>query len=169
MRRGVSTVVATVVVVALTVLAAGIIGSFVIPFVKDGLTKSTSCQNINTFYQFDETLRSTCYRGSQHFFSIRAGTNTEHSARVQGFDVLLYGADGSTERIQARTASVTPSALTMKDGSPYTGLPGKGNTKTYSLTRSGGHYEKAAVFTVLQDGTICTQPGETTRFEVCTS
>lgn len=168
MRRGVSTVVATVVVVALTVLAAGIIGSFVIPFVKDGLTKSTSCQHIETFYRFDDTLGYNCYRGSEHFFSLQAGADKEQSARIQGFDLLLYSADGSTERVQARSGAITPGTITMKDGSPYAGLPGVGNTRTYASTRTTGHYEKASVFVVLTDGTICKQPGATMRFEVCT-
>jgi len=57
----------------------------------------------------------------------------------------------------------------MKDGSAYGGLPGVGNTKSYALTKSQGHYEKAAVFVVLRDGTVCKQAAGNARFEVCAS
>ena len=55
-KRGVSPVIAEILLVMLTIAAIGIVAGFVIPFVQNTLTKSTECTNYNDYFKFQEVF-----------------------------------------------------------------------------------------------------------------
>jgi flagellin-like protein len=55
-RNGLSAIVATIMIILLTVSAAGIIMGFVVPFVRDGLQESTECVAFQEYYKFNEDV-----------------------------------------------------------------------------------------------------------------
>lgn len=58
-RRGVSTVVATVLIITITVAAIGIIRVAIMPMLKNSLTKGTDCKDIDI--TIDTYEGYTCY------------------------------------------------------------------------------------------------------------
>jgi flagellin-like protein len=79
-KRGVSDVVATILVVLITVAAAGLLISFVLPFIQKSLNTGTECLKYKDYLKFAPDLKYTCYDATGlHGFSIRAATLGENA------------------------------------------------------------------------------------------
>ena len=62
-KKGISEVVATMLLVLLAVLGVTIIAGFVVPYIKDNLS-STGCFKARDYYKFDNSFGFNCYEGS---------------------------------------------------------------------------------------------------------
>lgn len=153
MVRGFSAIVATVLIVSLTVIIGAVLAAFVIPFVKDNLTGSTSCVPVNDFYSFEQSLGYNCYTSSNYKLSLAQRADSKEGEQIIGFNIVLQGSDGSGMLLQGQTTSAT---LLSLNGSVYPGLPGSGNVKTYRYD-SSSPYTRAQVYAVLSSGKTCEQ------------
>lgn len=163
MVRGFSAIVATVLIVSLTVIIGAVLAAFVIPFVKDNLTGSTSCVPVNDFYSFEQSLGYNCYTSSNYKLSLAQRADTKGAEQVIGFNVVLQGNDGAGTMHQGRATSDTLRSL---NGSIYPGLPGPGNVKTY-LNDTNARYTQAQLYAVLSSGKTCEQQGGTITLRQC--
>ena len=56
-KKALSDVVATVLIILLTVIAGAIIAQFIVPYVKDSLAESSECLDYNNgYFQFEEKI-----------------------------------------------------------------------------------------------------------------
>jgi len=111
-KRGLSPVIAALLVIMLTVTAVVIIATFLIPFVEDNLNDSTECLPYSGYFTFeevfefsDEDFRYNCYDLSDlHGVSVRAGNIDEDKEKeIDGFD-LLFVREGSSEKVSVRVS-----------------------------------------------------------------
>lgn len=163
--RGLSTVVATVLVISLTVIIGALLAAFVVPFVRDSLSGSTSCVNVQDYYTFDSSLGHNCYTPSSVIVSIAERTAREGVTPVVGFNLVLQGAGGVSTLFEARNA--TGNNLMGLQSEMYPGLPGSGNSKTYRNVTST-RYTSAQLSAVLASGKSCPQQGGTITLRLCT-
>jgi hypothetical protein len=154
MNRGFSAVVATVLIVSLTVIVGAVLAAFVVPFVKDNLSGSTSCVPVQTYYTFDGSLGHNCYTPSSYRFSIAERADTKGAEEVIGFNLVVQGTEGSGTMFQARAG--TGENLRALNANTYPGLPGPGNIKTYRNDTSA-RYTSAKLYAVLASGKSCEQ------------
>src|SRR3989344_3323596 len=114
-KRGLSPVVASVLLLLLTVSAVIIVAQFVIPFVKTSLQKSTECVDFANYFSFQERLkfRDRTYRYNCHNISssgdnlfgisIRADS-IDASEGLAGFEIRFVNPEGS-KKASVRTNS----------------------------------------------------------------
>src|SRR3989344_8294511 len=70
-KRGVSGVIATILLILLSLVAIGILAGFVIPFVKENLDESTSCIKVTN--ELSIVREKSCYTSTKTEVGIRNG------------------------------------------------------------------------------------------------
>jgi hypothetical protein len=162
MRRGISNVVVTVLLVLLGITAVGVIAAFIIPFVKDSLDDGTACLTYRDYYQFEEEFKMNCRQGSLHGASVRAAGSEGLAEEVSGMR-LTFSEEGSAKTVKIDAgADVKPGELTMLNPAAGTfSIPGPGEVRTYVHTSSEA-YTKVKVFPVLKTGKVCDVTDEIT-------
>lgn len=163
-KRGVSPVIATVLIILVTIAAAGIIAGIAVPFVRDGLDKSTECLEFKEYYNFEKSIEfnNTEYRYNcvktvpvsgesvnRYGFSVRANTVNKKdnlSDKLGGFNVVLYTEDGKSEVI-----SVDENYDNVIESE---GIPLEGEIKTYYYD-SDEFFINMEVYSRLNGGRVC--------------
>src|SRR3989344_8034348 len=88
-KRGVSPVIATVLLLVLTIVAVSILAVFIIPFVKNSLGTSKGCFDVLGDIKFDAESRYNCnYQnasGARSGFSVRIDSD-----EIVGFSLTLF-------------------------------------------------------------------------------
>ena len=149
-RRGVSPVIATVLLLVITVVLVGIIAGFVVPFVNKLLTGSGECYDVLKDLEFKDTGYS-CYVSAPApgytGFSVRV-----NDAAIAGFRVVLYS-EGTAEprEVIGGIPSDTVRTLNGDFNTPLT-LPPVGGVSTY-VTQ--GAFNKIELFPLLTTGRTC--------------
>jgi len=119
-KKGISTIVATVLIVLITVAAVTILWSAISPLIDRNLSEGTACFDVQNKLKIDTNKQYTCYNGTGVYYRVERAAN---SGSLEGFDVIVE-ADGETNRI----ISVTDmTALTENGAKTYqnaTGLSG---------------------------------------------
>ncbi len=162
-KRGLSPVIATVLVIMLTVIAAGIIASFVIPFVRDNLEESGSCFEVLQAVEFAET-GFNCYNESLTGFQTGFSVSISDE-RVDSFRIILSQTGSTTPyTINESGQNADLKMLTGSFGDALT-MPDVGGTRTYVVN---GEYENAQVAAVLASGNIC-DISDSVSFVQCTT
>ena len=150
-KRGLSGVVETVLILMITVAAVGLLASFVIPFVKESLSKSSECVGMEGIYQFDETFELNCLNsGVNATFSVKA--NNVDESKIAGFDVVIFGG-GESKVIKVRKEGFA--SLKMYNGSESITLQKSGESLTYAYYTGSVNYSSAELRTALQNGRVC--------------
>ena len=148
-RRGVSPVVATVLLLVLTVVIGGIIFSVVVPFVKNSLQESKTCLAVFEGVEFPES-KFNCYKsagaGFETGFSIKL-----NKEEISGFRVALIDRNGNSE---VKNIPGTFIDVKMVGGSYNTLLefPTVGGQRSYVINRL---YSKAEVSPISKSGDVC--------------
>jgi len=154
-QRGFSAIVATVLIVSLTVIIGAVLAAYVIPFVKDTLSGSTSCVGIANYYSFTQSTGYNCYTSSHYKLSLAQRADGKGAEQIVGFNLVLESADGAGTLLEAR-ATTGPTLIFLNGSTTYPGLPGPGNIKTYRYN-STTRYTRAKVYAVLASGKSCDQ------------
>lgn len=161
-KKGLSPVVATVLLLLLTVSATVMIAAVVIPFVRDNLNKGTECVGYENYFSFEQNFDSgsevkkyNCHDsdpGSLYGASVRAG-GVEESDEIIGFElVFIDSSGGSSDKVSARTGSVL--GLKMLDGSSDIVIPKIGEVRTYVYS-SSNDYGRMEIAPYLKSGRTC--------------
>ncbi|MBI2631983.1 hypothetical protein HYW75_03195 [Candidatus Pacearchaeota archaeon] len=176
-RRGVSTVVATVLIVLLTLAAASFLAQFLVPYIKDNLTKSTECVDYRNYFVFKEKI------GNSNFncYTLNGNTKTKYGASIsaigndsslsiKGFDLVFIKGDGSTKPIRVindAVGSKSNGGITTYDPSSNADppscllnikIPNAGETFTYIYTPDPSaleNYVEMEIYPILKSDKVC--------------
>jgi flagellin-like protein len=149
-KEGLSPVIGVVLLLMITVVAAGIILAFVVPFVQNNLAGSGECFEILGDLSFDETPYN-CFNSpsieGRTGFSVRID-----SENIVGFRVALQ-AEGSSDAFDVTDGDQYPE-LRMLDGD-FDGplqVPQRGGVRTYVAL---GVFDKIEIFPILESDRKC--------------
>tara|TARA_Y100000310_G_scaffold327739_1_gene394573 strand:+ start:219 stop:797 length:579 start_codon:yes stop_codon:yes gene_type:complete len=175
-KRGVSQIIATVLIILVTVAAISLIAGFIIPFVRDNLGEGTECLNFQENYKFKEKIDSgdaeyfyncakTISGGEQYGFSIEAeALEDKNLEELKGFNVVFYTGEGVSERVDLfdgvdlADVKVYNSTLDVFANQLIV-IPKKGEVRTY-VYESDKTFEKIEIYSVLQNGRVCAKSDE---------
>lgn len=93
-RRGLSPVIATVLLVLLSVMAISILAAILVPWARTSLKEAGACVGYSDYFQFDSTFGLNCVRGTDYEVSIRAVGSKELNKSIRGFDLVFEWDDG---------------------------------------------------------------------------
>ncbi len=157
-KRGLSPVVATVLLLMITVAAVGIIAGYLIPFVKNNL-RGTSCVKYIDYFKFDETFQYNCYDSMNYTaVSVRGGDNSSLSEKIKGFNLIFSeeGAATSVRVISGESGKCEEDGISMLDddcmppNDKVIIIPGAGEVQTYVYNASYKIYERARIRAVIE-------------------
>jgi flagellin-like protein len=163
-KKGVSPVIATVMLILLTIAAVGIIAGFLIPFVKNSLTDSTTCFSYRDYFKFEQEFGYNCYApGSNgtnylHAVSVRAGSDSSKGEDIKGFELVFMKAGSSTKKsiVKEQLVNLESGGIRMLDKTKTTlATPQSGEMRTYVLNAGEDIYKGVEVYPVLQTGKVC--------------
>src|SRR3989344_6450298 len=96
--RGISAVVATVLILNITVIAVVLISQFVLPFVKESLQRSSECFDYEELFSFDETFNYNCYETDKIIISVNS-KEPKAGEMPAGFNLVLIK-QGSSQAVK---------------------------------------------------------------------
>jgi flagellin-like protein len=162
-KRGLSAVVATVMVILITVVAVFIVAGFVVPFVRDQLEDSTECISYNDYFTFEKSLEFNCYEIDSsnnvlYAMSVRSGSLDEEAVqKIKGFK-LSFKKSGeflSGDAIDGNPAGSSIGEIRMLDSSIGSiSIPGGGDVKTYVYI-ADETFEDVEIRTILDNDRLC--------------
>lgn len=167
-KRGVSPVVATVLLVMLTLLAVVILGRYLIGFVRTELPKTTECLSYKDYFKFQESFETAqgsmsynCYIKTDNNYkygaSIKATSMSEDLAKgIKGFK-LVFAKEGGDSVVVDISNDTIPSINGIKElNKDSLRIPSRGNAYTYVYNAGSGNlYNSVEVHPVLVSGSIC--------------
>ena len=170
-KRGLSQVVSTVLLIMLTIAAVSMLAAFIIPFVKNSLTKSTECNGLDTSFSFDESFDFNCQSlntntGTYNItFSISRGN--DQSEEVGGFLTTFYSTDESRAVQVIHLGTPTSDIMMFNKTSVKLEIPKSGETRTYLFNANTKSYSKVEVRAVLKSGRVCEKISDSIRITSC--
>ncbi len=163
LKKGVSPVIATVLLLVLTIVAVSILAAFVVPFVNNSLKNSKECFNELANIRFDDKTGYNCHATNaleekRTGFSVRID-----GTEIVGFQVTLFSQGiANSYRIEKDAKS---SLIRMLDKNFETELevPDRGGLRTYV---ADGEYVLIDANPLLRNGALC-DTGETIEIDSC--
>lgn len=160
-KRGVSPVVATVLIVLLTVILTGIIAIMVKNFTEKSIEESAKCYLYRDYFKFEESFGLTCINiseGNITSFSLQAGRVSEDlPAPLIGLNVVLKN-PGISNVKKIRIGENSSQALEgiWRPDEPFQNLviPNQGEIVTYSYNTTM-IYREIEVYPVIEGEQIC--------------
>ena len=143
--------IAVVLLIMITIVAAGIIVGVVVPFVREGLEGSGQCFDVLGDLSFAETPYN-CYDADNDSTGFSVKIDNEE---IAGFRVSLFEAGtGSADSydIEQGTSGTVFGMLGDDDVGGDLEVPKKGGVRTYVLY---GHFERIELFPILESGAKC--------------
>lgn len=162
-KRGLSGIVATLLLILATVAAASIIAGIIIPFVKENVGKGAQCFNVGKYYSFynDEfdfegsKYKFNCYTktAKNHYVSIKAETlDNETADLIKGF-YLVFIKGEERKAFEIYDGAVVDKLFLvngLSSSTPNLKIPLQGAVKTY-LFKADDLYDRVEVVTNLKD------------------
>ncbi len=145
-KKGLSSVIATVLLILITFLAIGLIVSFIIPMVKKNLGKSISCFELIEYFKIVEGEYS-CYTSENTMLMVDRGAE-EYD--VKGFAVSII-TEGQSKRYDVAGGSIEN--VKMLNGSETIEVPKPGEARSYVFGIGKG--KGARISTIQKDDSIC--------------
>ncbi len=146
--RGISTIVATVLMILITLAAFAILAGFIVPFVRDTLQESTSCLDYRDYFTFVEEfdgVRYNCFDVSNQGISVKA-KNLDEEIDVKEFG-LVFGTEGDSKSVGLDELRVLGSAVEKR-------APNPGETITY-VYETNVRYDTIDIYPILKSGDAC--------------
>ena len=160
-KKGLSPVIAVVLLLVITMIAAGIIIGVVVPFVQDNLEDSKACFEVLNDLSFASTLFNCVNDTSNRTgFSVRID-----SEEITGFRVSLQ-AQGSSDSFDVEAGFSLDKIKMLKEDSFNTSLqvPERGGVRTYV---ANGTFDRVEIFPILSSGAKCDLADDIT-LSICT-
>ncbi|MBS3084014.1 hypothetical protein J4423_04380 [Candidatus Pacearchaeota archaeon] len=154
-KRGVSPVIATVLLLVLTIVIGGIIFSVVIPFVKDRLGESKMCLDVFEGVEFPES-KFNCYSFSTSLNDSETGFSIKlNKEGISSFRVALTDDNGNSDVIDIKPEMNVRDDLRMVGSGSYNdsvGFPSVGGQRSYVIKNK---YLKAEISPITESGEVC--------------
>lgn len=149
-RKGVSPIIATVLLVILTLVAVSILAVFVIRFVNDSVKGSDECFKVLGKVKFDDTLYNCNFANASMArtgFSVRIDSD-----QALGIKVAFTKA-GSTNSFSIENGT-SMETIRMLNGNFNTPLevPARGGVRTYV---TNDNYDRVEISAILKSGMVC--------------
>ena len=162
-NRGLSTVVATVLLILLTVAAAGLILQFVVPFARDILFKA-ECTKYRGYFQFEDDFGFICTNGTSHGVTIKSNSDNNLAEKVIGFDLLFVTNLTTSKTISLRLGQNADESFKMLNASKTKiSIPTSGDIQTFVYYEKAD-YIRVSVFPVIRKGDgdelVCEESGK---------
>jgi len=132
-KKAISPIIATILLILLSVAAVLLIANIIVPFVRNTLDENKMCFDASDQIKIDTESDYTCYlENAEGDFvvnvTIQRGTK---EIEIDGFLIGVSGeAIGKSYEVKAGEST----DVEMLDGSTNLELPGKGGSRTYSIT-----------------------------------
>ncbi|MBU0761091.1 MAG: hypothetical protein KJ600_04590 [Nanoarchaeota archaeon] len=158
-KKGLSTIVATIAVVLLTLAAAAFIAGFIVPLVRNQLNEGTECLGYEDYFTFYEEFEYNCYRqgGSTWLYgiSVQADSVREETAdEVAGFK-LQFLKTGESKSVEVEDEMPKTDEIRMLNSSvAKLEIPKSGEVRTYVYT-GNGLFGTVKIAPVLKSGRTC--------------
>tara|TARA_Y100000310_G_scaffold339746_1_gene433418 strand:- start:621 stop:1154 length:534 start_codon:yes stop_codon:yes gene_type:complete len=158
-KRGVSPVVATVLLILLTIAGISIIAGVLIPFVSNSLETSTACIEYRNYYTFSNEFSFNCYKeystpaANGHAITLRAGSDSEVGEGIKGFE-LIFLKEGSSKKVTILNRSDVPGGVQMLGGGDKFEVPQPGEIRTY-IVNDSSLYTGIEVYPILASEKVC--------------
>jgi hypothetical protein len=160
-KKGVSPVIATILLVVVSIAAIAIIAGIIIPFVRDSLDDSKKCFEIRDYVTIDSGSAYTCYQNDSgdYFINISVKRGVKET-NIEGFMIAISGG-GSSETFEIKNGT-SDQRIKMLDGTSNLVIPTRGGTRTYSLNTSTNLPEigYAEISPILGGGGTCDSIGQ---------
>jgi flagellin-like protein len=175
-KRGVSPVIATVLLVILTLAAVGLVANYLVNFTKTGLGKAGECIPYREYFKFDDSFGFDCGNANGLYaVSIKAATVEDESIvnNIKGFSVAFTDENGESSVANVYNGSVSecgPGKTKMlnKVCGDVLIIPSMGGTKTYVYNSGGKRFKTAEVYAVLSNDRLC-EKSDTIEIMDCTN
>ena len=170
-KRGVSPVVATVLLLVLTVVIAAVVFSFVVPFVNEQLGNSKACLNVLDGVEFADS-KFNCYATSTSGFETGFSVKIKKEG-VTGVRVSLIDVNGNSDVFditdgKAVLGGQTPSIRNIGGNfgaNEFLEFSSVGGQRTYKANEK---YAQAEVSPVTESGDVCAV-ADVVEFTLCDS
>lgn len=163
-RRGVSAVVATVLLILITIAAAALVSQFVVPFVKNSLQSGGECVPYRDYFKFQESFS---YKGQDYHYNcelngdygaIIKSSSGKDSTNIKGF-AILFSNDEDSKKVTVLSGDVAGDVkmLALPDAII---IPSPGETRTYVFNLNKENLKKMEIYPVLKNGRLCDKSDE---------
>ena len=167
-KKGLSEVVAVVLIILLTVAAMAILARFLIPFVQNNLDSSSECLPYKDYFKFKETFiqenqekRYNCFDKTNGLTGSMIEVTTNISAELpEGFSIVYYKG-AQTKSLQVKSTGGS-SEIRMLGGSSSIQIPRQGEVYTYVLREipiPSTTYDTVEIYPILKSGKTCEKSG----------
>ncbi len=165
-RKGVSAVVATALLIVLTLTLAVIVAVAAIPFVRNSLQSSTECSPYKNYFTFDSSFKFNCFEAS--------GTTAKVSVKAAQIDPLVAKKIKGLQLVFLREGGASSELFSIMDGGigscnagnaadyefscPGTGtlnIPQMGESRSYRYFSKSNIQGYLLVNPILEGGRIC--------------
>ena len=157
-KRGISPIIATVLILLLTITAVAITARFLIPYIESTLQKGTECIEYRDYFKFEESSQFNCYERSGmrlHGVSVRASPSSpDVIEQISGFD-LVFVETGSSKRVSVRDGAVVSDIRMLDSSIQAFEIPQPGEWRTYVYDPAGRTYDSVRVSPALKSGRTC--------------
>lgn len=164
-NRGLSMIVATVLILLITFVLAAILAQTIIPFVKDNLKQGTECLPYKDYFQFDTSFEYNCLQsdGSDyvHHISVKAiSADNSTAEKVAGFNLILK-TDSEGKAISVKNGIVESCIIggikkfeSLCSNLQTIEIPRTGEVRSYTY-RDSVQIKKVEIAPILDSGRIC--------------
>jgi flagellin-like protein len=162
-KKGVDAVVATVLLILITLAAAAMVSQFLIPFVKNSLQSSSECVPYRDYFKFQELFS---YKGQDYYYNCEIGNNYgaivkaegKDGSRIGGFAIVLSN-NTSSKKISVLSGAIS-SEVKMLALNDSIIIPSPGEIRTYVLSVGNQNMNKMEIYPVLKNGHVCDKTDE---------
>lgn len=171
-KKGVSPVIATVLIIMITIASISILAGFLVPFIKNSLQKSSECISYKEYYLFDESFGYNCNDGSIYKISVMASFDRALAENIIGMKIVLNEKDGTSKVLDIKNdseSSINEGGISMVgDSQNNLRIPSPGGIVTYAyLAPIGDNFVSAEVYPILKSGRICADQRESINIKPC--
>tara|TARA_Y100000310_G_C20591526_1_gene768308 strand:- start:22 stop:519 length:498 start_codon:yes stop_codon:yes gene_type:complete len=153
-KKGVSTVIATVLLLLLTIASIAILIAFVIPFVKDNLAESGNCSDVFGGLEVVDNGEGSCYDPDEVFTKVRVRRG---NIDIDGVYLVFENAGSESFEI---SEDGNPNPDITITTSPYGGayIPKKGGGEIEYTLGDGVNYYREVLVGAIVNGKRCGNP-----------
>lgn len=165
-KKGLSSVVATILIVLLTIVAVGVLASYIVPMFIGNL-ESTKCFNYRDSFDFEEEFGYNCHNGSLYAVSVQNKVSSEEKFQnIEGFKLVFVGG-GEAKTVDIKEGDAKTGEIRMLNSSLSTlQVPKNGEVKTYVFTAPRA-FDSAKIHPILKSGDICDESGSIKIDSIC--
>lgn len=142
-----SEIISTVLLILLSIAAAGIIIAFAVPFVQNQISGS-DCVNVVNSVEISNNVQYTCYDNLAKNMSVQIHMG-DNQNKTKGFSITL----GSASTKNYQITNTLPAGVYLFGGDSI--LPSANTERTYVITNITTMPDSVSVYSILTNGKIC--------------